>query len=299
VKKKLTICAAVLCVTVLSIVSVYANVTRANYTIPVATASGISVHRNSKAEIDFSNASDGYIMVRFLAQINTSVRVLITGPDGIQYQYHITTPNRWEVFTLTGGNGQYIIGVFEQVEGNRFANVISTNINVTITDEFAPFLRPNQFVNFNRSSAAVTEAARLVRGSTSVIESVSRVYNFVIENIEYDTVLAQNIRSGYIPDIDAVLESGRGICFDYAALMTAMLRSQGIPTKLVIGNVGDLRHAWISVHSEETGWINNIIFFDGIEWRIMDPTFAANSNQSGNVMRFIGDGTNHRSTHYH
>jgi transglutaminase-like putative cysteine protease len=238
-------------------------------------------------------------MVRFLANITTSVRVRITGPDEIVYQYHINTPNRWEVFTLTSGDGQYTIGIFEQIEGNRFATVLNANISVALTNEFAPFLRPNQFVNFNRNSNAVTQAARVVRGSESVIESVSRVYNFVIENIEYDEVLARNVRSGYTPDIDAVLERGKGICFDYAALMTAMLRSQGIPTKLVIGYVGDLRHAWISVHSEETGWINNIIWFDGREWRVMDPTFAASSGQNNDVMQFIGDGTNHNPTHYH
>jgi transglutaminase-like putative cysteine protease len=129
-----------------------------------------------------------------------------------------------------------------------------------------------------------------VQNSNSVIESVERIFNFVTENIEYDFELAETVRSGYIPDVDLILERGKGICFDYAALMTAMLRSQGIPTKLVIGYVGELRHAWISVHTEEAGWINNIIRFEG-NWRILDPTFAASSNQ-------IGD-ENYNATHFH
>jgi len=263
------------------------------------TASGVNVRRNDKAEIDYSNARYGYVMVRFMERTTSSVRVLITGPSNVQYQYRLNTDGRWEVFPLSDGNGQYSIGVFEQVSGNRFATANSININVALVDEFAPFLRPNQFVNFNRNSRVVSLATELTRGSTSVIDTVSRVYNYVIENIEYDFELARTVTSGYVPDIDRVLQRGKGICFDYAAVMTAMLRSQGIPTKLVIGYAGDVFHAWISVHSPETGWINNIIQFDGRTWQLMDPTFAATANQSAEAMRFIGDGTNHNPTHFH
>ena len=72
-----------------------------------------------------------------------------------------------------------------------------------------------------------------------------------------------------------------------------MLRSQGIPTKLVVGYAGKAYHAWISVYSEETGWINNVIYFDGKDWKLMDPTFASTANQSAAVMKYIGDGTNY------
>ena len=266
---------------------------------PVPTAAGTNVVSNDRAEIDYSNASDGYVMVRFLERTTASVRVLITGPSGTQYQYRLATDGNWEVFPFSDGNGQYTVGVFENVSGNRFATVATANVTVRLTDEFAPFLRPNQFVNFNRNSAVVTRAAELVRGSTSVIDSVGRVYNFVVENIEYDFQLAATVTSGYVPNLDEVLRRGKGICFDYAALMTAMLRSQGIPTKLVIGYVGPVFHAWISVYSEETGWINNIIHFDGNTWRLMDPTFTSTANMGGNARDLVGDGSNHRPMFFH
>jgi transglutaminase/protease-like cytokinesis protein 3 len=78
-----------------------------------------------------------------------------------------------------------------------------------------------------------------------------------------------------------------------------MLRSQGIPTRLVLGYVGDVYHAWISVHTPDTGWINNIIQFDGKDWRLMDPTFAATGNQGNEVMQFIGTGANHKPAFIH
>ena len=41
--------------------------------------------------------------------------------------------------------------------------------------------------------------------------------------------------------------------------MSAMLRSQRIPTKLDVGYSGDVYHAWISCYVTEVGWVDNII----------------------------------------
>ena len=264
---------------------------------PEPEAPGINVSTTANSEIDYSNIRYGYVKVRYNGTAN--VRVVLTAPNGTQYQYRINNNNNWEVIPLSEGNGRYQIGLFEQVSGNRFAVVDRIDVTVTLENEFAPFLRPNQFVNFNRNSRVVTLADEVTRGSTSVVDSVGRIFQYVVDNIEYDFELARTVQSGYVPNLDQVLQRRRGICFDYAALMTAMTRSQGIPTKLVIGYVGDVFHAWISVYSEDTGWIEDIIFFDGNEWRIMDPTFAATANQSAEVMRFIGDGQNHNPTHFH
>ena len=159
------------------------------------------------------------------------------------------------------------------------------------------FIRSNQFVNFNSDSAVVSKAAELVTGVSGLYPRVTAIYDFVIRNITYDRTFAAEVtrgmHAGYVPDVDAVLSRGRGICFDYAALMTAMLRSLGIPTRLVVGYAGTQYHAWIDVYSETDGWINNVIHFDGNRWNLMDPTFAATGNQSADVMRFIGDGTNY------
>ena len=104
---------------------------------------------------------------------------------------------------------------------------------------------------------------------------------------------AANVKSGYLPVLDDVLASKTGICFDYAALMTGMLRSQGVPCKLVIGYAGTAYHAWISVWSEDTGWVDGAIMFDGRTWHRMDPTFASSAKKSESIMKYIGDGKNY------
>ena len=99
------------------------------------------------------------------------------------------------------------------------------------------------------------------------------------------------MKSGYLPVLDDVLAEEKGICFDYAALMAAMLRSQEVPCKLVVGYAGETYHAWISVWTEENGWVDGAIFFDGHMWKRMDPTFASAQNRSEEIMDFIEHGT--------
>ena len=134
---------------------------------------------------------------------------------------------------------------------------------------------------------------------SDTLEKVEVVYNFVVGNFSYDSELARNVKSGYVPVLDDVLASYRGICFDYAAVMTAMLRSQGIPCKLVVGYAGEAYHAWISVWTEEEGWIDEAIFFDGTTWHRMDPTFASTGRNDPSIMKYIGDGSNYQEKYFY
>lgn len=261
--------------------------------IPVSTAPGILVEENHKAVIDYSNFADGYIMAKFIEDADTEIRALITAPDETEYTYRLTPGGDYEVFPLSNGDGEYTIRVFEQVEGGKYALVVMKTIDAVLTDAFAPFLRPNQFVNFNKDSEVVRKAAELTAGADDLMDKIRAIYHFMISNIEYDFDLAETVQSGYLPVLDTVLERGMGICFDYSSVMTAMLRSQGIPTKLVFGFAEEAYHAWISVYSEETGWIDDLIFFDGFEWKLMDPTFNA-TGDAAEVAAYIGTGSHYR-----
>jgi len=257
----------------------------------VPQTGNVSVSRGG-ATIDTSNVAEGYVMISY-SGASTKVKVRIS-KGGVDYNYNLNTSGRFETFPLSLGDGTYTIGVFEHVRGNQFAMTVSTTVNVTLNSQLRPFLYPNQFVNFNANSTAVAKAASLSEGAANELEIVSRIFNFVIANVKYDTDLARRISSGqittYIPNVDNTLATGKGICFDFAALMAAMLRSQLIPTQLQIGYVsGGLYHAWISVHSTEIGWVNNVIQFDGKNWTLMDPTFAAGGDTS-----FVGAGTGYR-----
>ena len=242
--------------------------------IPVPSASGVAIMENEKAVVDYSNVSDGYVMVMYHADTDSELRTLIDSPDGVRYTYTLN-PGSYAVYPLTEGDGEYTIGVYEQTDGIKYKLILKTTADVSVSDPLAPFLSPSQYVNYDINSYVVATAAEITAGAESLLDIITAIYNYVVSNIVYDEELAETVQSGYLPDVDAVLKSKKGICFDYSAVMAAMLRSQGVPTKLVVGfNEGEY-HAWLNVHSQETGWINMVVFFDGSAWRLMDPTLAA------------------------
>ena len=258
--------------------------------ILVPEASGTLVEENSKAVIDYSHAEDGYVMVKYTAQTDKRLKVIVDGPT-TRYTYNLVQ-GQWTVFPLSDGNGDYKVGVYQSV-GDKYASALSLSFTVELVDEFAPFLRPNQYVNYAQSSMAVSKAAELTAGMTDPLKKVEAVYDYVVAALTYDKAKAASVKSGYLPDLDQVLREKTGICFDYAALMTAMLRSQGVPCKLVVGYAGTAYHAWISVWTAEHGWVDGVIYFDGSVWHRMDPTFASSANQSEEIMKYIGDGANY------
>ena len=212
--------------------------------LPVAD--GITVFGNDYVSVDASHMAEGYIMVSYSGE-NTKVKMQLTGPDYITYTYNLTG-NGYETFPLSAGDGTYQLGVYENVEGSQYATVFSQELSVSITNSMGPFLYPNQYVHFDSSSDVVKEAQILVAGAHDDLEAITAIYNYVISNITYDYDKAQNVQSGYIPDVDEILSIKTGICLDYAAVMSSMLRSQRIPTRLEVGYAGDAYHAWISTY---------------------------------------------------
>lgn len=271
-------------------VPLYAKPAGSHVRIP--QASGSVVYGNSRATIDASNASQGYVMVKYSgSQGKIKVQVI---KGAVTYTYNLNSRDAYETFPFSEGNGTYSVKVYENVTGNQYAQVFSQDVAVSLADEFAPFLTPNQYVNFSENSAAVQAAVQVAAPAADAIGVVTNVYNYVVNNITYDTAKATSVQSGYLPDVDAVLANKKGICFDYAALMTAMLRSQDIPTKLVVGYSGSLYHAWVDVYIDSVGWVDNFIYFDGKDWSLMDPTFASSGGHNEEIKQYIGNGANYQ-----
>ena len=267
----------------------------ADTAVPYPSAPGTAVAKNASAVIDYSNAKDGYVMVKWTGG-DVKVAVQVTGPNNPEkYTYYPRTDGNYDVLPLSDGNGTYKFVVCKNVSGTKYAQALSASITVKLDDSLAPFLRPNQYVNYSENSEAVKKGQGLVKDAKDELGKVKAVYNWVVTNLSYDYDKAKTVKSGYLPDVDKVMREKKGICFDYAALMSSMLRSQGVPVKLVVGytSTGEY-HAWINVWSEESGWMDSVIYFDGKTWKLMDPTFASSGKQSQSIMEYIGNTENYK-----
>lgn len=245
--------------------------------------------------LDLSHTDQGYFMVAYKGS-SDKLMVQVEGSDNIPYRYYFEPDGEYSALPLTAGNGNYAVSAYENVGDNRYALVFTKTVEVTLENEVLPFLYSNQYVHFDASTEAVAKAKTLTERKTE-LEAVQAVYKYVVNNVVYDEEKAATVKSGYLPNVDETLETKKGICFDYAALMTAMLRSSGIPTRLDIGYATNIYHAWISTYLEEQGWVDNVIKFDGKNWTMMDPTFAAGGGEG--IEDFITDSSNYNIEYVH
>ena len=257
----------------------------------IPEAPGKETLGQSPLTLDISNLSQGYLTA--ISDDNgTTKNIQISAEDGTVYSYFLKS-GETAVLPFTSGSGTYQVLCYEQVDGSQYAALLGQSLEVSLDNEFLPFLYPNQYVNFTPDSEACKLAATLLTEDSTEQESIDSIYDYVTTHITYDEEKAANISTGYLPDIDETLATGKGICFDYAALMTAMLRSRDIPCKLQIGYAGDIKHAWIDVYIRGKGWVEHAITYDGEKWNRMDPTFAANSEDEDLINSYIGDSQNY------
>ena len=258
---------------------------------------GEKEERNEKGFIDYSRTEDGYVTVCFTAATQSKIKAQVKGPEST-YTYAVA-PGGENVLPLTEGNGSYTVTLLENVGDTRYAVFVSASFEAKIRDEFSPFLRSNRYVNYADAPVTSAVAEILTDGLTDPMDCVKMVFEFVLARLEYDKVQAATVQDGYVPDLDDVLERQTGICFDYASLMTAMLRSRGIPCRLVVGYAANAYHAWINVWSEEEGWIDKVVYFDGHGWQRMDPTFSDANVSDKTLKEYIGDGSNYTPKYYY
>lgn len=245
-------------------------------------AYGADIYKGSKSEIDASNVNDGYVKVRYLKETTKKLKVIIEN-SSVQYTYDLNNKGEFDTYPLQMGDGSYKIKVFENIDGNKYASKQTVTVNVKLVNQNAPYLISSQMINFNDESEVVKKAQELTKDKTTDIEKIDAIYDYVISNITYDNEKARTVKSGYLPVVDDILKSNKGICYDYSSVLASMLRSQNIPTKLVTGYASHLSvyHAWNEVYTEETGWIKlNEMYFDGLQWRMMDSTIASSAKQS-------------------
>lgn len=246
---------------------------------------------NDLVTVDLSKTYQGYFGVDYQGT-NAKPKLQLTLPSGQVYTYNLT--GRVDYFNLVETVGHYELCVYENIEANRYGKIYKTDFEVKQENEYNAFLYNNQYVNFSPKTQVVYQASDLVGQATTTLEKIQLIFDYIISNYDYDYAKAKTVAYNYVPDLDEIYQSQKGICFDYASLLAAMLRTQNIPTRLEFGYVKDTYHAWVSVYTKETGWIDNFIYFENENWQIMDPTFISQNPNNKKIQEFTTDVTNYQ-----
>lgn len=259
--------------------------------VKIPLANGSSVITAENGEVDYGNASDGYISAVYTGK-SDAVKLRIKCGD-TQYDHDLDPGGKREFFPLMG-SGSYTVKMYEHVSGKNYAEILSGDFEAAVKSETTSYLYPNKYVTYGNGSECVKKAAEVCAGKNSDVEKIGAIFDWTTDNIAYDKTLAATVQSGYIPDPDRTIAAKKGICFDYASLFAAMCRSQSIPSRLVIGYAEpDIYHAWNEVYTEETGWITPELFLKKKGYNIADATFYAGNSDKEKIAGYISDEGNY------
>lgn len=112
----------------------------------VPEAPGTDTIGYSPLILDISNISQGYLTA--VSDSNgTTKNIQLSADDGVVYSYFVSSGES-AVIPFTSGSGTYQVSCYEQVNGSQYAALFAQALEVSLENEFLPFLYPNQYVNF-------------------------------------------------------------------------------------------------------------------------------------------------------
>jgi hypothetical protein len=229
----------------------------------------------ASASIDTSAASKGLAKVQFTGDISKTVKVLVD-LNGTQHIYIIRN-NDPNFVPLQMGNGTYKITILQNVAGNKYKPITSQTVEVKDVDVNAMFSSPSLLVDYNVGMEAIKAYINLTKGDERN-DAIQKIYEDLVKGYSYDFDKVNKLPADYVPIIDQVYKAKKGICYDYSALLACALRSQGVPTKLVMGYAPDVKeyHSW------------NEILIDG-KWVAVDTTYDSQMDKGGAAYTFAKD----------
>lgn len=235
---------------------------------------------NKSEGISTNKLDNGVISVNYN---NKSKMKVMISKDNKKYSYILN--HKPIQIPLQLGNGQYNVFILENIEGNRYKVLSKQSINLQLEDQNKVYLQSIQLINWNNDMNAIKKAKEITKYCKNDEEKVRVIYNYVVNNIDYDYNKARTVKKGYIPCIDEIIKNSKGICYDYSALFAGMLRSVGVPTKLIMGYKNDIKsyHAWNQVYLKKSN-----------KWVTIDTTYDSCLKNKNSSLSMIKDSNQYK-----
>ena len=226
-------------------------------------AEPVKLQTSGKLVADLSTAQDGYFQAALTAPSKNKMKLRVQkGQTTLTYDMDLK--GKYDIIPLQLGSGHYDILLYENVSGKKYSQAGYLGLDVKLSQEDAAFYYPNQYVNYTILSEAVKKADELCKGTNDPLKKYEILRDFMTKSFLYDYVKAVTVQPGTLPDIDGCYAKKMGVCQDLSAIFACMLRTQGIPCRLIIGYADKQYHAWTTTE------INGKEYF-------FDPTAALNA----------------------
>ena len=233
--------------------------------------------------IDTERVGKGVFTVDYTTEKNDKVKLMVE-KGGTTIYYNLSKKNALEAFPLQMGKGSYTIAIFENTVGNQYKKVSEEIIDAANMQPQDVYLQSIQIIDWDYENDAVKKAVELTKNLSRDADKVEAIYDFIIRNINYD-LKKSDLPVDYLPNIGTTIKTKKGMCYDFSALFAAMLRSIGVPTKLVKGQGDKIKgyHAW------------NEVYLDG-KWLTIDTSFDAQMAKNKQVFSMYKDPSKYSKT---
>lgn len=211
---------------------------------------------------DIEQLDKGIIGVTYKSDSKLKVQVTF---EKKSYSYNLNNDGQKEFFPLQMGNGSYKITIYQNTTGSSYKLVDSIKVELKLDDANKVYLNSIQSINWEVNPKTVKKAVALTEDTEDLTEKAKILWDYMVSNNKYDNKKLATLPTTYLPVPDITLTEKTGICYDFASLYAAMLRSKGIPAKLVKGyapNFATGYHAWNEVYDAKNK-----------EWIVIDTTY--------------------------
>ena len=224
---------------------------------------------NGYGTVDWSTAANGYIT--FTAKGQTRMFVL-QGPDDTQAMFRVNKGDTIKA-ALVDGTGKYQYAIANHTnDGKSYRIQYKNSFTVQSIDaELAPYLVSTPWGDYENAPNATAKAEELWDSKKTQLENIKAITEWV-GDLKYDKSLKQGTVDVYIAP-DSVIENGGGVCNEMSKLLSAMLRSQGVPAYVQTGhNAGGNNHGWVMAWVELSTSVKDGITSSKGAWVLIEAT---------------------------
>ncbi|CAA6678538.1 MULTISPECIES: transglutaminase family protein [unclassified Lentimonas] len=224
-------------------------------------------------------ASESFAELRVWPQSNASQQVLkrelIVKPDTVIDHYVDYFGNNVEFFSIPYRHGELTVTSVAEVETcvvNPPAVVLETQVGEarqifnSAQYQHYEFLQPSSLVPLNQHQSI---RKRFFKQADEIGKALLELNSWIFKSFEYESGVTD-----ISTPISQVVKERRGVCQDFAHLMLAILRSNGIPARYVSGYIEafdpDLVDPEMIGAAASHAWVE--VYLPGGTWWGLDPT---------------------------